>query len=272
MKITRVKVRRSVNGEDAAAWAGALADPSWHAGSLTLKEGDGSWVKRAVLRGREVVIKCRPVFRADDRLKLILRASRGDRQWNGAEWLASHGFATARPLALATGDVDGMRAELLVTEFIKARSILEHLAARDLSARDEHELCRALARLIAGLIKHGRYNRDGKPSNLLVVRTPQGTLDVATIDTVAIRQTGPASHARLVAMLASLVIEPIGVGAEPRRSLKARVVKGVVELLGNDRGRRHIERLELWWHVSERVQLHGDPRPRVDPLQKHSMP
>ncbi len=272
MKISRVKVRRIGPGEDAARWAAALADPSWHDGSVALKEDAGSWVRRADLRGRGVVIKCRPVYRADDRLKVLVGASRGDRQWNGAEWLASHGFATARPLALAIGDVDGMRAEILVTEFMVARSILEHLAARDMSARDEHEVCRALARLIAGLIKNGRYNRDGKPSNLLVVRTPQGAIDVATIDTVAIRQTGPASHTKLVAMLASLVIEPIGVGAEPRRSLKARVITGVIELLGSDPGRRHIERLELWWHVSERVQHHGDPRPRVDPLQKHSMP
>lgn len=268
MMISRVKVRRVGPGEDAARWAVALADAAWHATATLLKSDTDAWVRRAIINGRDAVIKCRAISRADDRLKLLLGAARGDRQWRGATWLASHGFATAQPFTLATAEVDGMLTELLVAEYINARSVLEHLASSDLTVREQHEVCRALARLLAGMIKQGRYNRDGKPSNLLVVRS-SGAIDVATIDTVAIRQS-PSAHSKLIDMLASLMIEPIGVGAAPRLALRARVVKEVVELLNRDPSRRHVERLELWWHVSERVAHHGDPRPRVNPLSSAS--
>jgi hypothetical protein len=266
MNISRVKVRRAGAGEDPRRWAAALADPSWLARSRTLKADGDSWVKGASVLGQHVVIKCRSVRRAEGRLKILLRAGRGDRHWRGARWLDSHSFATARPVALATAIVDGVRAELLVMEYIDARSVLQHLAAHDLEVSEEHETCRALARLLTGMLTQGRYNRDAKPSNLLVTERPGGRKEIATIDCVAIRGVGAAGPARLVRMLASLVIEPKGVGVEPRRALKARVIAETVRLLNLNPQDRRRERLELWRRVGELVVQHADPRPRINPL------
>lgn len=269
MNIARLKVRRLGANEDAAFWTRVLTNDAWRTGSRLLKQDGASWVRRASLPGREgdVVIKCRPVWGLGERVKSLCRASRGDRHWRGARWLLDHGFATAKPLLLARAEVDGVPSELLVTAFIDARSVLEHLATRDLSVREEHEAARAVALLVSGIDKAGRHNRDGKPSNLLLVRDNAGSFRVATIDTVAIRRG--AGFKPLSRSLANLLIEPLGTGVVPRLALQGRILRELFGAPPADANER-----DLWWlgraqyvgRVRGIIMGHGDPTPRVNPL------
>jgi hypothetical protein len=269
MNIARLKVRRLGANEDAAFWTRSLSGGAWLPGSRVLKQDAATWVRRVTLPGRtgDVVIKCRPAQGLGERLKALSRASRGDRHWRGARWLLDHGFDTAEPLLLASAVVDGVPCELLLTAFIDARSVLEHLAARDLSVRQEHEAARAVARLVGGIDKAGRHNRDGKPSNLLLVPDVSGFYRVATIDTVAIRRG--AGFKPLARSLANLLIEPMGTGVAPRLALQGRIMR---ELLGappteaNERDDWWLTRGLYWGTARDMVDAHGDPTPRVNPL------
>lgn len=266
MEITRVRVRRVGEGENAARWSEALAAPEWAASSRILKEDGESWVRRASLAGRDVLVKCRPARGAGERFKRLLRSTRGDRHWRGASWLMKHGFATAPPLALADALVDGIPCELLVTQYIHARSVLDHLAAHDLTVREEHAVARALAHLVVEMANKGKYNRDGKPSNLLVVRDPAGNVRIATIDTVAIRPARP-SYA-IPRSLANLMIEPIGINAKPRLALCARAVREIVGPPQADKlPERRLARAPHWREPMAIINAHGDPRPRVNPVR-----
>lgn len=265
MKIERLSVRRVGDGENAMAWASELQAGSLLSTTQRLKDDGGSWVRRARFSGREVVIKCRP-HGANEALKRTLRSTRGDRQWRGASWLMRHGFSTAKPLLLADAFVDGVRSELLVTAYIDARSVLEHLAAGDLSVGEQHEVARALGRMIAEMDRRGRWNRDGKPSNLLLERDDAGAFRIVVIDTVAIRRA--REFTSVWRALANLYIEPLGCGVPPRRSLCARAVREVVGAppRGDARHDWELVRGVTWGKVREIIAAHGDPTPRVNPL------
>ena len=272
MHISRVRIRRAAAGEDPSNWARALESPDWLAHSTPLKVDGPSWVRLATTAhdGRPVVIKCRPTTSISERIKALTRTSRGDRHWNGARWLADNDFDTATPLLLADATIDARRCELLITEYIPARTLLEHLAAADLPPRDEHAIARELATMTSRMLAKGRYNRDAKPSNLLIARRPDGTPRIVVIDTVAIRR-GDGKSRRSVA---PLILEAIGTGCEPRRALKARFIHELVRQTlarhaldnASDSARRAAVRL-AWRIIEDDVRRHGDPRPRVNPLQ-----
>jgi hypothetical protein len=215
-------------GEDARAWHEALARPGWLREPTSLKEEGGAWVRRGLVRvgtqDRDVVAKCRPLRGASERAKCALGLGRGDRHWRGAGWLLAHGFRTARPLVLARSQPDGPPCEVLVMEALGGKSVLAHLADRDLTARQEHAVARELGRMIVRLSRLHRYNRDCKPSNLIVSRVDGRSAEVAMIDTVAIRRAARRGAQGQAMMFAAMVIEPIGTGCSPRRTLMARVL------------------------------------------------
>ncbi len=155
------------------------------------------------------------------RLKSFLRCSRAFRHWRGAAWLAEHGFRTAACYSLLRGRVTwrgpGIDKEILIMEALPGKSVLHHLADRDLGVGQEHALARALGRMLADLARAGAYNRDGKPSNLIVTRTDPP--EIAVIDCVAIRAARGASMP-LERSAARLLIEPRGVGCPVRRGAR----------------------------------------------------
>lgn len=274
MRIERVQIRRSAPGEDRAAWISALEDPGWLSSAVALKEeptvargsrlGEptypGHWVRRAILLGREVVVKCRPAGSLAERLKLGVQHGRGDRHWKGASWLACNGFRTAAPHVLAMAELEGAPVELLVMEALAGRNLLEHLAAGDLSVREQHAIAAAVGRMLVRLSKRQHYNRDSKPSNLMVVRTEDGP-EIAIIDCVAIRP-----RANVEQMFASLVIEPIDQGCPPRRAVMMRALRAAVDelrqgdglLLDDEAADEAAEALirGLWRATSARVDHH----------------
>lgn len=279
MRIEHVQIRRVSPGEDCAAWVRALEDPGWLNAALVLKEGADPvrsgrpgeqgypadhrlgetacpWVRRGTLLGRDVVVKCRPAGSFAERLKLGVQHGRGDRHWKGACWLTRNGFRTAAPYVLATAELDGAPVELLAMEALAGRNLLEHLAAGDLGVGEQHAVAAAVGRMLIRLSKLQHYNRDSKPSNLMVVRTEAGP-EIAIIDCVAIR---PRAYAEQ--MLASLVIEPIDQGCPPRRAVMMRVLHAAVDELRQDGGppldrdaARAVVR-ELWLATSARVDHH----------------
>lgn len=261
-----VRVVRAVRGEDAAAWAVALADGAWLDAARTLKADGGSRVVAARLRGREVVVKTRQLRGAWARLKCALGRGKGDRHWRGAALLAGKGVATARVLALARATIDGQESELLVMEFVPGPTLLGVMA--DVRAgrergggpgvREQHALARAVGAQVAQM--GDLFNRDHKPSNLIV-----RSGGVVLIDCEGVRRAVIPGAAR---MFASLLIEPTGCGVPPRRALRMRALLAWAEA-GDPRGGRAAHRAaarELWAEAARVVSHHGDPTPRVDPL------
>jgi hypothetical protein len=261
---------RTVRGD--AAWAGAIADArAWS----VLKEDGGSSVLVGEARGRRVVVKCHAPSGIAGRAKAAAGVSRLRRQWRGALWLRGRGFGTAAPLALLRGRGASGVVECLVMEAVEGPTVLEVLArlggrragsGRDDGAsppwvRGQHALARALGEQVARLCRSGRYNRDHKASNLIVTRLDRRCAEIAIIDSVAIRRRTALSGDVAARMLASLVIEPTGVGCPPRRALLMRGARACADALADGRSAR-----ELWRRAEAIVRRHGDPRPRVDPL------
>ncbi len=262
-----LRVIRAAPGVDSAALARELSDASWISVATPLKldaggGGDGSWVRRGSLAGRDVVVKARTLS-PSDRLKALVGQSRADRHWRGAARLARAGIRTATPLAILRGTLGGRPTELLVCEFVPGVSLLAAIAALARApVPREHALARAAGLSIADLAGGGAaglFNRDHKPSNLIVLGEGAAVPRIVMLDTVAIRTArGDASLAR---MLASLVIEPTGVGLTPnlRRPLLFRAALAAAD---QDRARAR----RLYRAAAQIVREHGDPTPRVNPL------
>jgi hypothetical protein len=264
------RVLKAGPGEDGGAWARVLADPAWEKAAECLKHDGAVDVRRASLLGREVVVK-RWVLDRRGVVKSHLGLSRGFRHWRGAAWLSRHGFRTATCHALLRGVYAEGAMECLVMEALPGRSVLQHLANGGLGVRAEHAVARELGRLVVRLTRLGRFNRDGKPSNLIVTRYDPTGAEVGVVDTVGIRRNVWFDSEEPIPSLARLLIEPIGVGACPRRALMMALLRGAAQehfggRLSASRAEYRTLRRASWEEVREAVALHGDPRPRVDPL------
>ncbi len=257
------KITAIAPGEDPAAWSRALANFTPTAAHV-LKQDATSAVWAAMFNNRPCVIKAVQYTSALDRLKATLHLSRGWRHWRGASWLISRNIPTAKPYLLASGtdSATGAAVEWLIMERLNGPTILEVLRdirddTTNLSVKQEHKIAAALGVLASELVAQGRFNRDHKPSNLILTGWDQAHGDpiIAIIDCVAIRKCRRFDFKAMRRMLASLVIEPAGVGVLPRRSL---VMRGLAEIQG-----------QSWWREIERaVRLHGDPTPRINPLRQ----
>ena len=250
------RVQRVASGEEARAWGAALATFD-RAAARVLKDDAGAAVLAGTMLGREVVVKRWTLASLGARLKSAAGMGRADRHWRNALWLRERGIGTARCLALATERRGGALARWLVMEYVPGPTLLELM--RSGRSRRQHAAAREVGRQLADFAAVRAFNRDHKPSNL-IVRDVGGGLDSAVLDCVAIRR-----GRRPERMLASLVIEPSGCGVPVRSALAMRVLGS---FLGDDRpdGAARAIRNRLWAAVSERVRAHSDPRPRVNPL------
>lgn len=257
--------------------------------SMVLKAEGNSFVARAELEGVALVVKSRELATIRERAKNLLRASRGFRQWRGARRLQRAGIPVARPIALLTQhgvaqteSAADARAhslawprEWLLLEEAPGKTLLHHLADRDLSVRDEHALARAVGVQVGAMLRANVCNRDHKPSNLIVT-LDEGVPIVTLIDTVGIRRRGnPGEMAR---MLATLLIEPIGVGVPPRSAVAYRVLRDacaawlehtLARPLGAAKGDKKALRSmvrSMARRVDQYIRTHGDPTPKVNPL------
>ncbi len=279
MRFTRLQLRRFDPLAKAIDWECWLRSTDWTKGSTLLKQDAGAWVRAVTCPSAlaalgfagELIIKARPHAR-HDAIKRVVRCTRGDRQWRGAVWLHEHGFASARSFILADVDIDGVPHEVIIMQRLRGPTLLELIER--VTAGDgppvpaQHAVSRELGHHIARLDMLGRSNRDGKPSNLIVlgvpalggpalraefygaadlraatslvdiscrsttgVSNPTHHISIAPIDTVAIRRSHPVrlkKWSQCEAMLARLYIEPLGCGCPPRRTLCLRAVLAMI--------------------------------------------
>lgn len=270
--VSSARVIRIITSSEASHWR-AVIERCQKGEAQTLK-ADGA--TRVLLlpglpagdtRGSDLIVKRWELRGLATHLKSLLRASRAWRHWRGAERLTSTGVRTARCHAILRTS-DGGPVEWLIMERLPGKTLLRHMADRDLTVQQEHALADALGAAIGKLAKSRIYNRDGKPSNWIV--TDPANADLAVVDTVGIRRGhGP----RLSAMLTSLMLEAIGCGIVPRRSLRWRTVRSFDRALGMTLGNRPLSiAKDLWAWTTEDITEHGDPTPKVNPLGDPSAP
>jgi tRNA A-37 threonylcarbamoyl transferase component Bud32 len=256
-----LKVIRAAMESDGDAWAAALGAGLWREKARVLKRDGGTVVYRVRLLDRDVVIKCWAMG-PKARLQALIGGTRGMRQWRGAASLRKCGVATAWTWALLRGSLDGQRVECLVMEALQGKTVLQRLADGDLSVKQQHAVARALGEQVSGLAHQQVFNRDHKPSNLILV-DPGKSVSIAVIDCVDIQRGrfGPEE------MLSSLLIESLGVGLRPRLAIRMRVAHACTRQPPESfaGGHRHWLR-QVWRKVEAIVRDHGDPTPHVSPL------
>jgi len=190
-------------------------------------------------------------------------------------------------LALLRGKAPtGQSVELLIMEHIPGQTLLQHLATPTLPTRAQHRVAEALALQCFQMAAAGVFNRDHKPSNLIVRSATPDSADLVVLDAVAIRPVawGDLTFSRVP--LERLILEAIGVNATPRRALIARFVRRWVDLIhpaltappldnsptpdprtaADARRARHLQRLRVWRTIHQRILDHGDPTPTDNPL------
>ncbi|MFG0327814.1 MAG: hypothetical protein ACF8SC_11170 [Phycisphaerales bacterium JB037] len=113
---------------------------------------------------------------------------------------------SAIPLAGVRGVREGITLDTLFMHALPGRTLLDHLAERRAD-----DLAPIVGRGVGRIVRAGLFNRDHKPSNLIVAPDRRS---LAVIDTVAIRPT-PFPARSVERMFASLIIEPTGVCGPP---------------------------------------------------------
>lgn len=287
--IARLLDAATLGDADVAGGQGSHANSSI-GGARVLKRDDDVLVIRDEIAGERVVVKrWRMDFGA--RLKGLVKMSRAWRHWRGAGRLSRAGVRTAEPLVLALVDGD----EVLVMRAIEGPTLLEVMAeiagkanvnangnvsvnvnvkqgGEHWGVAGQHDLARLVGELVARLAGGGFFNRDLKPSNVIVTRGHNGRPALAVIDCVAIRRSSERRcsevYMNTLRMVSMLVIEPIGCGVLPRRSLRFRAL--IAALHEFTRSLPHAQasqaRRTCWQSVAQIVEKHGDPTPRVNPL------
>lgn len=259
------RILRSV-GAAAAPHIEAITKIDWHRAAAVLKRDERSSVLAGDSPLGPIVVKSLLLDRPKDWLSRAFGTTRLMRQWRGAEVLARHGFTVARPLILwRARDEQGRIIESLAMERLPGRTILQHLADRDLPPDVEAAVARRLGEDIARLARLGLVNRDHKPSNLLLIPPkPQASSlkpSIAILDTVGIRRSRSPRDA-LVRMLFALTVECVGTNTLPRFSTRLTLTRAAAAGLNLPRS----DIPWLWFDVRDRLACHGDPTPRVDPL------
>lgn len=282
--------RRHSARADGPAWARALADEPWMDGATPLKEDGGVRVLAATLRGRAVVLKFYRHRGLFNRARARLGVAAGDRHWAGAALLAAEGIACAPMLALLSRTADGVREDCLVMGRLEGVSLLHWMdqARRgELPIAREHALADAVGLQVGCLLAAGLHNRDHKPSNLIVSFEGDAPT-VAVADCQGVHRLGRDRSRHTIRTQASLALEAIGSGVLPRRAIIARVLRAAVAAYTARRfGGVPVEHalrmpkaeqdrilaalpagmgLKAWPRIAQRIRLHGDPTPRIDPL------
>ena len=225
-----------------------------------------------------LVMKVHVLRSPRDRIRSSLHLSRLRRQWRGAARLSRAGFSVAKCRALLRGERDGQRFDVLVMDATPGKTLLDVLATESLPPARARLLSAEIGRLVSRLTNQRLHSKDLKPSNLLVgAPAAEGHPPLLTIlDSDAVGS--PPLHAML-----PLILEPIGLGVLPRRTVLWRVIKEWAWhewLNGNDDSGGEFAgsledsprpiRIEIarraWRRLETLVRAHGDARPTHNPI------
>lgn len=247
-------------GAKARTIARAVCDGSFVAAARVIKSDGRTSVFSADAAGYPVVVKTLALDRLKDRAASATHATRLWRQARGVRRVLGCGVLAAEAYAIARGrDASGHRVEALIIERIEGPTLLRAAAERSLGPRPAALLLDRLGTDIGALAAARVINRDHKPSNLIVATDDSGMPRPVLIDTADIRRRG--SREALEMMLAKLLIEAIGTEvAVPVRD-QVRIARAALRRAGEAGALR-----ELLDAVRDRVDRHGDPTPKDDPL------
>lgn len=274
-RIEHVWVTRCGQGAHAQELSRELTRGAWLADARMLKTDGGSWVARATILGQDVIVKCRPQNTLGRRIKSMLGMDQFDRHWRAADMLKEANIRTGEPVLLARAIVDGSPAVVLVLKYVEGMTVLDAMRlsrARKLDPSIEREIASELGVLVHRLEAASLFNRDLKPSNVIIVAGPAvgkgKSTQLAIIDLAGVRSAREGRNR----MFASLIIEPTGCGVPPR--VRLQIVAANAWLNAERKRRRqppanaHDRRTaldHLRRGVGGIVQSHGDPTPRVMP-------
>ena len=248
--------------------ADELGSSAWLSRARVVKTDDHSSVLSGEVAGRGVIVKTVATNPMRSRAPAGIGRTRLTRQWQGAELLIENGFAAVEPVLMWYGRSSrGHHAETLVMERIEGRTLLGVFAHDDLSSDEQRRLAGEAGRLTGRLVKAGLFNRDHKPSNIIVLNgagagngraAPEPASRLVLIDTAGIVRLGSRRPER---MLFNLVVEFVGTGTLPPEDIILGAIEAYIEEVG------HGDPREIWAEVQRMLAEHGDPTPKDNPLR-----
>ena len=225
-----------------------------------LKDGGTRTVWKSALSDHSpVIIKCRSAGHFSF-LRSTVGQSPMQNELRGLRSLALLNIPASKPIAY----IRAAHCEAIVLSYVPGPTLLEVLSSRRLTIPQEISLCRAVASEICSLLRASYFNRDNKPSNLIVVGDFSSP-SIAVIDAAGIKSSLGRTFA-LRLMLASLYIEPHGTWNTVRNSLCMRMLVIISKELGARSQDTRRESRNLWRLVQNQVEYHGNPRPTHDPM------
>jgi len=209
----------------------------------------------------DIVVKVNPLRGLLEQAKGRLGFSKHHRQWRGAATLERHGLTAATPHALLRGRCEAgpVRAacEVLLLPRVPGCTLLELIAQSP--ERADPSLADRLGEILALCARAGVWNRDPKPSNVLV-REDGG---LVWLDTVGIGYRRGPDHAFVRHALKMLLVECRGVGHDCPEEFALRALASATGL--DERRARAV-----LGEVREAADRHGDATPEDDPLRRTS--
>lgn len=265
--VSRVRVREFGDAEGAGSpgararsIARAVCDGSFVAAASVIKADNRASVFTGDAAGYPVVVKTLALDRLRDRIGSRIGATRLWRQARGAEKVRASGVLSASVYAIVRGrDATGQRVEALIIERVHGPTLLRAIADRTIEPRSMNLLLDRVGQGVGALAAAGIYNRDHKPSNLIVSQDESGEPVPVLIDTADIRRR--TTEGFMDRMLAKLMIEAIGTGVEVTVREQVRMARAAHRESSETRTLR-----ELVDSVLGIIESHGDPRPKDNPL------
>ncbi|MEM9065825.1 MAG: hypothetical protein AAGB51_10095 [Planctomycetota bacterium] len=251
----RVRIARLAPGFDAGCLSDQIIRLDLGEAKTLKATADGSVIRLTIPgidgpAGIDAVLKTHPIGGARRTFQSKTGTTRGHRAFRAGVALAARGVRTAQPIALLTGLDRDKPVETLVTRAVEGNTLLQHIHDREsMDEAQRRTLATSVGAQLRLMLASGLYNRDHKPSNLLVDDGDQPVV----VDTVAIRPA-PLRTRALRRMLVSLGTEPLGIGVPVALRDAARCVRAA----GGDTG--------LLRSVIDEILSKPDPRPTDDPL------
>ncbi|MEM9084260.1 MAG: lipopolysaccharide kinase InaA family protein, partial [Planctomycetota bacterium] len=182
-------------------------------GWTSLKSDEHTTVFVGVLAGGWSIVKTHALTRPKDSLAAIFRRTRLHRQFRGTVRSIRAGIPAAIVRLVIRGrDEEGRVIDTLIMERVPGRSVLEIFADAETNEETKRELAELVGALTHTLLAEGLFNRDHKPSNIIVDESRGGFRPVL-IDCVGVRKAKTGDT--IERLLKNLVVELIGYSCAP---------------------------------------------------------